>query len=729
MKKSLFSKGVFKEMFCQMKMVGILASVLYALAGILYPVGLIVERYEYKTMEGYVPVEEIFPAEYFYVIYGLVFVFAPLLIDIAFSFLEKRNACDYYHALPVKRSTLYISSLAAVFAWVGIIYTVATGFTFAIAGIDSYMMLDMLAIGKILLKSFVGCIFVMGICCLGVSLTGTKISTALVIILILVGPRSILGIIQTIIEEQIPFAVVGYGNSLTNHGYNIVFNIIFGSEYTTGLPYVAPLIYSSIIGIIYMIFGGLIFVKRKSESAGQSTVHPAIQVVCRIVPAFLCALMAIWLFIENTIGGEDDPMTYFGVVVLLIISLIIYFVYDLITNRKFKSFVKSIKQLPIFLGLVVVASIALMIYINNEKEWRPDTDEIESLEFYKVDYLYSFLGVEKIKVEDEEIYKVIEEAYARQVDKELSEDYYIYDEVTDTYYQDVQFNYQEELVVGIKENGVSRYRRIFFLKEEYDMVVKACANVMEEEGKNIKLPRYDTTYTYIDSGHITLREAAKNNLYNCLKEELETVNWSDILVIDESWIDYIYISIESNRGECRNIHIPITDELPKTKALLLEQAYENANMKDVYSEIQDKDYMEKWIENYNISNQPTQLDFYYLTTNAAVDKQAYVSMCNGLDDGETKKWFELLAKVIEEDKDKDSADNKVILYMNMDIHDMDEYGEYIALDVDEEYVSYYISVTVAYKVSEETAKEFIDFIDDFKWLTEEDRGIVYEYVE
>ena len=729
MKNGLFSKGVFKEMFCQMKVAGILACVVYALAGILYPVGLIVERYEYKTT-GYVPVAEFFPAEYFYVIYGVVFLFVPVLIDIAFSYLERRNACDYYHALPVKRISMYISSLVAVLAWMGIIYVVATGFTFAIVGIDSYLMLDMMVVGKILLKSLVACIFIMGICCLGASLTGTKISTALVVILILIGPRSILGIIQTIIEEEVTFSVMGYGHSLANHGYNIIFNILFGTNYSMGLSYAAPLIYSTIIGIIYLSLGGLAFVKRKSESAGQSTVHPAIQVVCRMVPSFMCALMAIWLFIGNTIGGENDPMAYFGVVVLLIISLIIYFVYDLITNKKFKSFIKSVKQLPIFLGLVVVAAIALMLYINNEKEWRPEAKEIDGLEFYKVDYLYSFLGVEKIEVEDDEIYKIIEKAYARQIEGDVLEDYYIYDEEYDTYYREVDYAYHEDLVVGIKENGLSRYRRIYFLKEEYDKIVKACAKVMEDEGENIKLPRYDNTYIYINPAHMELTDASKNKVYNCLKEELETVSWNDILVVDESWIDYISIHIDSDTDRSRNIQIPITDRLPKTKDLLIELACETANMKDVYSELQDKEYVENWIENYNDLKHATLLDFYYLATNADVDRQAYVSMDTLLDESKTAKWFELLTKVVEEDKEfKDSTDNKVVLYMNMNISDIDGFGEYVDLDYYDEYGYDFIGVTVAYTVSEETAKEFIDFMDDFQWITEENSEINYEYID
>ncbi|MBQ3061578.1 MAG: hypothetical protein IJD02_03965 [Lachnospiraceae bacterium] len=728
MKKGLLSKGVFKEMFCQMKVVGVLACVVYALAGILFPVGLIVERYQYKSM-GDVIEPQFFPTEYFYVIYGLAFVFVPLLIDVAFSFLEKRNASDYYHALPIKRVTLYVSSLAAVFAWMGVIYVVATGFTLAIVGIDSYMMLDMVVIGKLLLKSLVACVFIMGVCCLGTSLTGTKISTALVIVLILIGPRSIIGIIQAMIEDQIPFAVTGYGYSITNHGYNIIINVFFGNGYVTGLSYAAPLIYSTIVGIIYLSLGGFAFIKRKSESAGQSTVHPAIQVVCRIVPAFMCALIAIWLFIGNTLGGENDPMTYFGVVVLLIISLIIYFVYDLITNRKFKSFIKSVKQLPIFLGFVVAAAIVLMIYVTNEKEWRPEAEDIDGLEFYKVDYLYSFLGVEKIEVEDDEIYKIIEKAYSRQIgdDGEVLEEYYIYDEEYDTYYMKVNYAYHETLLVGIKENGFSRYRQIHLLKEEYEEIVKACAKVVEDEGDKIKLPRYDNMYTWIHSAHMVLTDAGRNRVYNCLKSELETVGWKDIIVTDESWIDYISIIIDSDTDKDRDIQIPVTDKIPKTKALLLELAYETANMKEDFSELQAKDYVEKWIENYNSLKRATQLDFYYLATNADVDKQAFVSMDNRLSESKTEEWFKIISKVVEEDKH--SSDNKVILYMNMDIHDIDEFGEYAELDDYDEYGYDFISVTVAYMVSEETAKEFIDFMDDFKWSTEEEEEVYYEYIE
>ena len=731
MKGRFFDKGTFKEAFVQLKVAGILFSVLGALTSILFTVGMIVDRIHYSQISdamgyGSDMGEEIFPIAFFYILYTVAFVVVPILVLTVFSFLTKRNACDFYHSVPVKRKTIYISMLAAVMTWIAIIYACTCAFAMVITGFDSGMTIDMLGAGKIILETFVACILLVGVFCLGTALTGTGVTNFVVSLMILTGPRIIVMLVLAIFEELIPYSEMGYGSFLLNNGYNIIFRIGADLESRASVPLVPALIYSTVLGVIYVCFGCFAFTKRKSETAAQATAHPAIQTVCKMVPSFMCALIAILGILEVILDGEDDPTTFFAIVVLLIISVAVYLIYDVITNRKARSFVKSIKQLPIFFGVVAIAGVIIGVISYYERQWEPSVDDIENVELFTVDYIYTYLGIDKIDIENDEINKIIVDAYNRQIKEH-------YEGNANFVYYDYDCAYEhEQIVVGIDTGLITRYKRINITSKEYDAIIDICTEVVKEKGYGIKFPRYKEYYTDIYAANINVSGKYQRELYECLKKEVEGKGISEIIDGDYSEIvDTVSVYIHSDYESTRRIAIPVGDNLPNTKKLLMEIAYESAQyykkMAEVEGDISDYQAFEEWVGEYNNKEMANrEVDIHYIVTNADVETTRYLYVEDEFTEKEYKEFYGMLQKIIEESKT--ASENGVVLYMVANVPDRFFYeDDGTIISEESDYVT--TGVEVAYKVSEETVKEFMSFIGTLDYMTVDEGLIEYEYYD
>ena len=119
-KIKLFDKQVFWEMINQLKITGIIAAAIYFVVGIIISIGMWVDTVSYRDV-----VSAELTGEFAYILLPLVFVFVPIMVKSVFTYQNRRNASDFYHALPVKRETMYGSSLVAVFAWAVVIMIIA----------------------------------------------------------------------------------------------------------------------------------------------------------------------------------------------------------------------------------------------------------------------------------------------------------------------------------------------------------------------------------------------------------------------------------------------------------------------------------------------------------------------------------------------------------------------------------------------------------------------------
>ena len=56
---------------------------------------------------------------------AIPFVIVPMMMMVAFSYLKARKTSDFYHAIPVKRETMFFSTIVAALAWIVGIFIIA----------------------------------------------------------------------------------------------------------------------------------------------------------------------------------------------------------------------------------------------------------------------------------------------------------------------------------------------------------------------------------------------------------------------------------------------------------------------------------------------------------------------------------------------------------------------------------------------------------------------------
>lgn len=576
-KVKIFNVGVFLEALNQLKIVGIIACAVYLSAGILTPIGYMIDGPYYDEELGkWIPIN--FDAEYFFILFGLVYVFIPVMMMVIFFWMNKRHSCDFYHAIPIKRETMYISTIAAVFTWAIIIMTCACVVPLVIVGVNPLMQTEMDVFWKSMLYMTAAVIQMIGVFALGISLTGNGFTNVVASFMILVVPRAILTIIFSMIDSFMPFIQMNYGDTILNNQYNALFapvTALFNGDGDVTVYGCA--LYSTILGLIYIAVACIMFKKRKSEVASQPSAYGIVQIICRMIPAFLFSLLGTFFVLETTISGYYDIEVYFIAVVWYVFALLIYFIYELITTRRWRKVGASAKQLPIFVGIVVTCGLAIGFGTYFAMNREIDSDKMEYVEvepLYGMDY---FAPDENVRIKDKDIFGLIEDAYEEQL-----EEYYDH---SSSYYED------HDIIIGIKQDGALFYRRIYLTDYEMNKVRSAYIEALDSSDNEVNLPVYSQEYmdVYVDISNLNDKQII--DLYNVLCDEVREMSYKELFQLEEyDAVASVEIYNRSeNRDDWRNIVIPISDLTPKTKAFLMASLLQNSDENNILEDLKDID--------------------------------------------------------------------------------------------------------------------------------------------
>ena len=122
--KKWLNVRLYVDALRQLKLIGWMAFIVYMLEAVLLPLWLVIEHWESGT----------FPEETAIGMHPLLvtsfWVVIPLMMLYLFGFLNKRNAVDFYHAIPDRRFCVFFSMLAAVLTWG--VFLVVSSFAVAI---------------------------------------------------------------------------------------------------------------------------------------------------------------------------------------------------------------------------------------------------------------------------------------------------------------------------------------------------------------------------------------------------------------------------------------------------------------------------------------------------------------------------------------------------------------------------------------------------------------------
>lgn len=634
-KIKLFDKLVYWEMLQQIKISGFIATAIYFVVGIITSLGIWVTI----IAEGNDYIGE-FPGAFFYILLGLAFVFVPIMTKSVFTYQNRRNASDFYHAIPHKRETMYFSSLAAVLTWtLGIMLVAIVLPVLTVVVLPQYSM-DFDGMFKTLGNIFAIAVLVMGGFSLGINLTGNNFTNFVVSVMILFIPRIIISSVFGMVEGFMPFLELNTGVSFVNNSYNLLFGwaISLFSSSPGQLHYMASWGYTVVLGVVYIVLGALAHKHRKSEMAAQASAYKLVQPVTRMIPAYLFGLIGIYFFLELVFrfGWNEyeyeyntEISMYWGMFSMFILSLLAYVIYELITTRRWRKVAQSFKQLPIFAGVIVVTTLVIWGCTTAALNKDVDADKMEYIEVGELKIYDWYKGVGEVKLADEELFEIIEDNYEFQMEEYKSSGYYWG---------------ENELVVGINQGGLTFYRKIDFSDEEMDYLKKVYIKALNDTDKKLVLPRYDESVTSVNVlglGDISYDE---QKLYEVLKDDLKNVAIAKAISEEDKILGYVVI--DKYDSDHFSVEVPISKYTPKTYEYILGRL-EKANYGKLDTTINRLEFV---LEEESATN--VGISVYSLVI---VDDEEVLSMSDGgaviLDEEEFEKFTELMNRYEEEDGD------------------------------------------------------------------------------
>ncbi len=280
-------------------------------------------------------------------IFGVIFL-APLFFVVLFSFLHKRKESDFFHAIPYTRTCVYLSFGAAALTFIAAIMTASVISAGIIWGLNPYTTFDLGSVICVALMCFLAAAELSAIMMLALSLTGTPTTTFLMFALFTLFTRLIMMYFANIIDDNmsiidtndmpffkftwfLPFGMFMYAVS---NPYYLSFN---------PLQSPANIIYTIIVTVLLFAAAWFFYKIRKSEMAGNTAPNRVAQHIFRILFTLPFALLIpLFLLLE-------DDMDFALFLVLSVITLLVYYLYELITTKRFKGFGMATALLPVLL--------------------------------------------------------------------------------------------------------------------------------------------------------------------------------------------------------------------------------------------------------------------------------------------------------------------------------------------------------------------------------------------
>ncbi len=629
MKKTIFSKGIYAESLRRLRVLGFLClAAMLILQSIPVIIQLTSYTYYLNDNSPYKPnVFEAMPLNFETVLMSCAFMtifVAPIMVLSLFSVFNKRASSDFYHSLPYTRTCIFVSKMAAVYTWV-----IGVSATCSLLGLITYTCpphLFVLSWGgglDLLLSYFAILLVTTGGCALAMAITGTIFSNFCVAGLILFLPRVIIILLSAFISDRAEFLVFNAsGNSFLSPTFNVLFASFGGGAAL--MENLSADIYSICLGIAYLALALLVFVKRKSETATCPAPDRLWQHVIRITITMAFALIPVIFLVEVNIAAF---------IIFSLITVLIYFAYEIISTRKWKNCVKAIPGLAVVAGLSIVLVLAIIFIPELSSKYTPDTDDIDSVQllsngeyYYYGGYGGEWYGMEaqKLKVTDEKVREIVSEAL-----KENMENY----EKNGSIYMRDNGKYSSYLssattqTVAIR-NGLSvHYRNIAFTEEQHS----ALLNALQNDEKYIKaiqtLPKPAKGSISIANYNDIISDKDEEKIFESLQKEMYKLSIEDVYEIAKN---YTYepgafnIFYYTDDFSSMNVDINIdSDHFPKTFEMLLDitSAFSKKGIDELDDILLDPSFFEEnevWYANVDSNVKITTKDgesrYYYLDT-------------------------------------------------------------------------------------------------------------------
>ena len=544
MKKKLFDPALYWEGIKQLRMIGIIFTVIMELEAVLVPIWNAIELRQRMTGGNWDPVQNTPQTLGFIDVHPLIILsyclFIPLMMLYLFHFLNRRNSSDFYHAIPNTRLSLFFSFMAAVLTWAFFAIVLSSvssliGFWF----LREYFSINLVNTGVMLFNTAAACLFVAGAIGIAMSITGTTLSNILVSLLIIFTPRLLLVVFTTTLTNLLPILSSSHWIPPLDPQYNVVTNLIFGvfsGTATESLTFLGGGVYTMIVGFLYIGLAALLFRVRKSEKAGQAAVNRVLQTVFRLIASMLVCLFPAVSIVNSMLNPhqvhyESDLFSYF---VLYLIAVLVYLLYELVTTRKWREILRSLPALPILAGLNFVFIFGIVGAYHSALSMRPQPEDIQSVSIvdseisrsYQMnDYQYGYYSLayfhmrtSDVRHTDKELIQVISDRLRLTCDA-------IEQNQINYYYNDSGYQWQQ---VIIRMPGRTIHRNILLDSSSLERIASRLSESASYRDAYLNLPEADNSMVNI--GSLTLKQSQE--VYRTMRREVAQLDF-------ETWYTYL----------------------------------------------------------------------------------------------------------------------------------------------------------------------------------------------
>lgn len=571
-----FNVRLYLEGLKKTKLVGIAAAIITVVLCSIIPIVYMVEEFDTNVTDYVYDVK----ISEFAIPLMIIFVFAPFFVSSMFSYLNKRNESDFYHAIPYKRTAVFNSFMLAAFTWVAAIIVCSVLVTTALWSVAPGVSFDVSIPPLLILSALLSCLLLMCFMAVSVSLTGTATSNLFIFALLACFVRVICLMFTTSVETTACIwdsgAVFG---GFTEIGFYMPLSHFFGvvDVYDTARAFAnIPLyVYTAVVSIGLYVLACWLYTRRRSEMAGKSAPNKILQHVYRIAFTTPFALIIFMLLTEEVLTG-DAGMDISVYIVLVVVVLLVYYLYELTTTKSPKNMLKATKYLVVLLlvGLTYMGAVAAVRSTVLSKS--PAADEIESVvlnvnenEYYERVVEYDDLVCRNVKVYNGEVREYIAQALDFSIES-VKDGSYNTRRRYDGYWGGGD-NYTQYYFATVKinmTNGQSISRKLKFLQDDYLKMLAAARSSDEYGQAYLKIPQPESIYSM--SVNITGDKSAEK-LYECFYSEYSALTDEQKLQVKmSSESSFLYMIECYGREDLSSFYfiMNISKNTPKTLSML-----------------------------------------------------------------------------------------------------------------------------------------------------------------
>ena len=574
--KKLFHRGLFTEVFLQLRTAGIVMACILMLTN----AGPLITNITalFKSSLPAVPSSSTLAMPMMLFIY----VASLVLTFIAFSWLNRRSTSDFYHALPIRRTQIYCSTVLAVMLWIAIGitgYAAVHALLYLVTGLPFNYLTYLCVYGNML----IGIIQVVGIVSLACAISGTRFVNLFAAAAILLIPRALFMLFGVFINLNADFLPVTQIFFLFNPSYNIFgtpYMVLFDGlmdalgDYGGSVDFCNALaaLYSLVHALLLVFLACIAFVHRPSESAGMPIKNRFLQAVLRTAFGLPVLLLLALLIDQGT-------FSFYLTVILILIAFTVYCLFELISTKSAKRMLKAMPLFTICLGIAALYLFIPKLVGKAASAIQVDESEITSFEI-ELDYIrnetfntvrsdsddYILQSSQTVRIDDEQAIRMIARAYRHTVVNRTRD------------------NTQKYIVRIHRSNGCDLVRSLGITLEEHEKLMEY---MIDNTDFSEICVEYPAGAHYYAADRLNRWEA--NEIGKLYEEEFNALSKEDRLVLKEMLFasdsamnhpSRIYYQLRM-RGVCGTNSYTglfvITDLTPKTAQRYTEILAKNAS--------------------------------------------------------------------------------------------------------------------------------------------------------